>query len=100
MGVGWQRPFEMAAIFMIGDGLLGIAQPERHVALWRSGIPLLDDLVRPFGGRPRARQAYGILQVVAGLALASTLTAAAAPVVRRVPPASDRRRRRTSGSAG
>jgi len=100
MAVAWQRPLEMAAIFMIGDGLLGIAQPERHVALWRSGIPLLDDLVRPFGNRPRVRQVYGILQVVAGLALASTLTATPAPVVRRVTAAGDRRRRGMSGTAG
>ena len=100
MAVGWQRPFEMAAIFMIGDSLLGIAQPERHVALWRSGVPLLDVLVRPFGGRPRARQVYGILQVFAGLALAFTLTATPAPVVRHVTSATDRRRRRMPENAG
>ena len=29
------RAAEMAATFMIGDGLLGLLQPERHVALWQ-----------------------------------------------------------------
>jgi hypothetical protein len=100
MAIGWQRPFELAAIFMIGDGFLGIALPAPHVALWRSGTPFLNDLVRPFGGRPRARQVYGILQVVAGLALAFTLTATPAPVVRHVTSASDWRRRRMSENAG
>lgn len=38
---------EMAAIFMIGDGLLGLLQPRRHVALWRSDMAALDSLVRP-----------------------------------------------------
>jgi hypothetical protein len=34
--VGAKRALEMAAIFMIGDRILGIVQPRRHVGLWRS----------------------------------------------------------------
>ena len=68
-----QRTLEMAAVFMIGDGLLGLVQPVRHVELWRSGTPALDVMVRPFDGNPGRRRAYGILQVGAGLALASAL---------------------------
>lgn len=67
------RTAEMAAIFMIGDGILGILQPERHVALWRSNVAVADMLVRPFGGRPGRRRVYGVLQLVAGIALASRL---------------------------
>ena len=29
------RTAEMAAIFMVGDGLIGLAQPRRHVDLWK-----------------------------------------------------------------
>lgn len=67
------RTLEMAAVFMIGDGLLGLLQPDRHVALWRSEVPALDVLVRPFADKPGRRRAYGALQIGAGLLLATAL---------------------------
>ena len=75
MSIGTKRTLEMAAIFMVGDGLLGMVQPRRHVDLWRSDIPAADGLVRPFAGRPVRRRAYGMLQVAAGLMLAASLRA-------------------------
>ncbi|WP_305173128.1 hypothetical protein [Sphingomonas aurea] len=78
--VAMRRTAEMAAVFMIGDGLLGILQPTRHVELWRSRFVIVDNLVRPFGGRPGRRRGYGVVQLVAGLALASRLRAPAKSV--------------------
>ena len=72
-GTGIKRAAEMAAVFMIGDGMLGLLQPSRHVALWRSDVSAVDMLVRPFGGRPGRRRAYGALQLTAGLLLAARL---------------------------
>ena len=69
-----RRSAEMAAVFMIGDGLLGLLQPRRHVALWRSEVGAVDALVRPFAGHDRRRRAYGLLQLGAGVLLASRLT--------------------------
>lgn len=71
--LGVRRAAEMAAVFMIGDGLLGLFQPERHVELWRSNVKAVDLLVRPFGGHPGRRRAYGLLQAAAGFALAARL---------------------------
>ena len=71
--LGIARAAEMAAVFMIGDGLLGLFQPERHVALWRSDVTAVDLLVRPFGGHPGRRRLYGALQAAAGFALAHRL---------------------------
>ena len=71
--IGAKRTAEMAAIFMIGDGLLGLLQPERHVALWRSRWSGVDRLVRPFEDRPDRRRLYGVVQIASGLALASSL---------------------------
>lgn len=68
------RTLEMAAVFMIGDGVLGLLQPKRHVDLWRSRLGVVDALVRPFADRPARRRGYGALQVVAGVALAAALT--------------------------
>ena len=73
--IALNRTMEMAAIFMIGDGLLGITQPTRHIELWRSRYPSVDLLVRPFEQRPNRRRIYGVLQVAAGLALAARLRA-------------------------
>ena len=67
------RTAEMASVFMIGDGMLGLLQPTRHVDLWRSRLAPVDALVRPFGGRPARRRWYGALQIAAGIALASRL---------------------------
>jgi hypothetical protein len=71
--LGVRRAAEMAAVFMIGDGLLGLLQPRRHVDLWRSDVVAVDLLVRPFGGHPTRRRVYGLIQAAAGLALASRL---------------------------
>lgn len=71
--LGIRRSAEMAAVFMIGDGLLGLLQPTRHVELWRSEVTAVDGLVRPFAGHPGRRRAYGLLQIGAGLLLASML---------------------------
>ena len=71
IATGMRRSAEMAAVFMIGDGMLGLLQPERHVDLWRSRIGAVDTLVRPFGGHPGRRRIYGIVQIAAGIALAA-----------------------------
>ena len=73
VALGIRRSAEMAAVFMIGDGILGLLQPRRHVALWRSDVAAVDGLVKPFAGRPGRRRAYGLLQIAGGIALASRL---------------------------
>jgi hypothetical protein len=73
LGLGLRRAGEMAAVFMIGDGLLGLLQPTRHVDLWRSEVAAVDILVRPFADHPTRRRWYGALQLTAGIALAATL---------------------------
>ncbi|WP_242117714.1 hypothetical protein [Sphingomonas lacusdianchii] len=66
-----KRSAEMAATFMIGDGMLGLLQPRRHVELWREQAGGAEWLVRPFVGHPGRRRAYAVLQIAAGLALAA-----------------------------
>lgn len=73
LSLALKRSAEMAAVFMIGDGALGLLQAARHVELWRSNVAAVDVLVRPFGGRPGRRRAYGVVQMAAGVALAAAL---------------------------
>ena len=68
-----KRTAEMCAIFMIGNGVVGLTQPERQVGLWRSDVRAVDALVRRFDGQPRKRRLNGLLQFGAGLLLASRL---------------------------
>lgn len=73
LALALKRSAEMAAVFMIGDGALGLLQASRHVELWRSQVPAVDALVRPFAGRPGRRRGYGLIQIAAGVALAASL---------------------------
>ncbi|WP_076073255.1 hypothetical protein [Sphingomonas montana] len=67
------RTGEMCAVFMIGDGVLGMLQPDRHLALWESDVGIVDGLTRPFQGRPGRRRVYGAVQLLAGVWLASRM---------------------------
>ncbi len=64
------RAAEMAAIFMVGDGLVGLAQPRRHVDLWKRDALGAERTVRPFVDRPGRRRLYAVAQIAAGLWLA------------------------------
>lgn len=65
------RVAEMAAIFMIGDGVLGLVQTRRHVDLWKEDALGAEKAVAPFATRPGRRRLYAVAQIAAGLALAS-----------------------------
>lgn len=65
-----RRAQEMAAVFMIGDGLLGLTQPRRHVDLWKHKALGAEVVVAPFVDRPGRRRLYAVAQIAAGLWLA------------------------------
>ncbi|TPG12402.1 hypothetical protein [Sphingomonas oligophenolica] len=65
------RVAEMAAIFMVGDGVVGLIEPRRHVDLWKDRALGAEKAVAPFVDRPGRRRAYALIQIAAGLALAS-----------------------------
>lgn len=65
------RAAEMAAIFMVGDGMIGLLQPRRHVDLWKDDALGTEKLVKPFVDRPGRRRLYAVVQIAAGLALAA-----------------------------
>lgn len=71
--LGLRRTGEMCAIFMVGNGIIGLLQPQRQVSLWRSDVKPMDMLVRRFDGRPNRRRLQGLFQLGAGVLLASRL---------------------------
>lgn len=69
-----KRAAEVAALVMIGDGVIGIVQPRRHIPLWRSKFPPLRAVVDQFDGKPLIRRRVaGAAQVAIGLAMAAPL---------------------------
>lgn len=62
---------ETLAMLMIGDGVLAMAQPRRHVNLWRVGPEPWREALSFFDRRPGLTAAIGALEVGAGLWLAS-----------------------------
>lgn len=74
MNIGLKRTAELSAIFMIGNGVVGLLQPRRHLELWTSDVPAIDAFVRADRARsPAKRRIYGLLQVGIGVLLASRL---------------------------
>lgn len=74
MATGLKRTAEMCAVFMIGNGTVGLLQPARHVQLWTSDSPWIDRFARADRERsPTSRRLHAAAQVAAGLLLASVL---------------------------
>ena len=74
MSLAFKRTAEVAAMIMIGDGAIGLVQPERHIPLWRSDFPPLRAIVSRFDGKPLIRRRLaGLAQIAIGLAAASLL---------------------------
>lgn len=66
-----QRIKETVAMMMIGDGLLALAEPERHCQLWMAGPQFWQRAVEPFVENPPLARALGAVELVAGFWLAS-----------------------------
>jgi hypothetical protein len=66
-----QRIKETVAMLMIGDGLLALAEPERHCQLWMAGPRFWQKAVEPFVEHPPLARTMGALELVAGFWLAS-----------------------------
>jgi hypothetical protein len=65
------RTLEVLALTMIGDGVLALLQPERHMLLWRRGPRPWRELSQYFLDRPMLTRVVGAATVVAGLWLAN-----------------------------
>ena len=47
-----RRMTEIAALLLIGDGVVGLLQPERHTRLWRNGPAPYRAAMQPFVRNP------------------------------------------------
>ena len=65
------RWLELLAVTMIGDGVLGVVQPHRHVALWRRGPAAWRAMFDIFAERPALTRCFGAAETAFGLWLAA-----------------------------
>ena len=66
-----QRATEIAALLMVGDGVIGMLQPERHARLWQSGLRPYRAAMEPLVRHRGLTRAIAAAQVAAGLWWAS-----------------------------
>lgn len=65
------RTLEVLALTMIGDGVLALLQPERHMLLWRRGPRPWREVSQYFLDRPALTRVVGLACVAGGLWLAN-----------------------------
>jgi uncharacterized protein YjeT (DUF2065 family) len=65
-----RRVKELCAMTMIGDGLLGLVEPQEHVLLWSSGPKRWEQLMRRIAQYPGTLRVLGAMELFAGLMLA------------------------------
>jgi len=66
-----KRVLESVAMIMIGDGVLGLLEPRRHVLLWRSGPRFWRKTLTPFARRPGLTQLFALAELGLGIWLGS-----------------------------
>lgn len=65
-----RRVMEVAAMLMIGEGIICLFFPRRHVLLWKFGPPVYRDAMDKLAERPNLARALGLLEAALGLWLA------------------------------
>jgi hypothetical protein len=65
------RAKECFAMMMIGDGVLAIVDPVRHISLWKNGPSWWQAMIEPFARRPEMTRLVGVAETLAGVWLAA-----------------------------
>ena len=61
---------ELAAIAMIGDGVLGVLFPKGHARLWKIGPSAWQDATEKFAQNPDATRILSLAEIIIGIILA------------------------------
>ena len=64
------RLLELVAMTLIGDGVLALIGPRRHVAMWRGRSRRWNEMIETFLERPQLTRAIATAEVLGGVALA------------------------------
>ena len=62
---------ESFAMMLIGDGLLSVINPKRHVMLWDRGPQFWKNAMEPFAQNPNLTRVAGAAEIAIGIWLAT-----------------------------
>lgn len=65
-----RRLIELVAMLAIGDNVLAMISPRRHLSLWRSGPRWWERMMEPFIKRPNLMRFLGLVGLIASIWLA------------------------------
>ena len=69
-----RRVIQLGALFMIGDGIMGLLKPRWHSLLWHFGPQLARAATEELADNPRIARAVYLTEAAIGVALASCQT--------------------------
>lgn len=69
-----RRVVELGALFLIGDGIMGLIKPRWHSLLWHFGPQLAKAAAEELASHPKTARAIYLAEVAAGIALAASQT--------------------------
>ncbi|HEY2615071.1 MAG TPA: hypothetical protein VGI42_05135 [Chthoniobacterales bacterium] len=69
-----RRLIEMAALFLIGDGVMGLLKPRWHSRLWHFGPQLALALTEELAANPKIARAVYFAEAAIGVVIASCQT--------------------------
>jgi hypothetical protein len=69
-----RRVVELGALFLIGDGVMGLIKPRWHSLLWHFGPELMKAATEELSTHPKTARAVYLAELGAGVALASLQT--------------------------
>ena len=69
-----RRLVQLGALFLIGDGVMGLLKPRWHSALWNFGPELARAATEELAAHPKTARAVYLSEAIAGILLASQQT--------------------------
>ncbi len=69
-----RRLIQVGALFLIGDGVMGLIKPRWHSLLWHSGPQLVKAVTEELAEHPKTARAIYFAEAALGIALASLQT--------------------------
>lgn len=64
-----RRLLQVGALFLIGDGIMGLINPRRRSLLWHLGPPLVKAVTEEIGDNPKTARAINLGKATAGVLL-------------------------------
>jgi hypothetical protein len=69
-----RRLIEAGALFLIGDGIMGLLRPRRHSLLWHFGPQLVKAATEELATHPKTARSLYLAEIALGVYLASSQT--------------------------